>query len=189
MRSRFAAPFVRLWRWVFDTFPFLRRFEQLARFCLVGVSNTLLSTVLFDLSYFLIGLLLPDAPAAWQVTLRLQASNLIAFFLSVTNAFLLSSRFVFRTEEGEKRNPLLAFGKTVASYAATGLLLTAALMALWDRLFAGGPEFLPYLYPLFNLPITVPINFILNKFWAFRAKKESKPTDACPHGEQETDEV
>ena len=91
------------------------------------------------------------------------------------------------------RRAFLAGAGCAALAGAAVLFLTALLLWLWidvirlgDHLggvcewLAGyGFEFAPKdlaasLAPLLNMVITIPLNFIINKFWAYRQKKKPK---------------
>ena len=56
--------------------------------------------------------------------------------------------------------------KTYISYAFTGILLTNILSYIWIEMM----KMSKYIAPLLNLIVSVPINYILNKNWAFQAK-------------------
>lgn len=72
---------------------------------------------------------------------------------------------VFVKEEGQERNLWKALIKTYISYSFIGLFLNSILLVLWVKL-VNVSEFVA---PIFNLIISVPINFLINKFWAFRS--------------------
>ena len=98
---------------------------------------------------------------------------------------------MFRQDENaEKRVWWKVLIKTYISYSITGLFLTALLLWLWldvinlgshigglcDWLAGIGLKFQPEdlaasLAPLLNMFITIPLNFVINKFWAYRQKK------------------
>ena len=126
---------------------------QFIEFCVVGVSNTLIHYAVYALLVFL--------------RLNYVLANLIAFLISVTNAFYWNNKYVFKTRQGEKRSLLRSFLKTVLSYGITGLGLTTVLLVLWVEILHL-PELLG---PFLNLLITIPINFLLNRFWAFKTSK------------------
>lgn len=67
------------------------------------------------------------------------------------------------------RQHLTAYLKTVACYGVTGLLLAPAIKVYVTAL--GVPY---WLSSLGALVVTIPLNFILNKFWAFRKSGGSK---------------
>ena len=94
-----------------------------------------------------------------------QISNIIAFTITVFISYMLNSRFVFKAGE-EKRSFWKSLFKVYASYSVTGLFLTALLLYVEETLL-GIPHSIA---SLMNLVVTVPINFLLNKFWAYRKK-------------------
>jgi putative flippase GtrA len=61
-----------------------------------------------------------------------------------------------------------ALAKTYVSYSFTGLFLNSILLILWVKVL-GISE---YIAPIINLLVSVPLNFIINKFWAFKTKEE-----------------
>ena len=125
-------------------------FIQFVKFGVVGVSNTLISYVVY--------LLL----VALGVNYLL--ASIIGFIVGVFNSFHWNNKYVFVEGENENRSKLKAFFKTFMAYAGTGLILSNILLFLWvDTL--GIPK---ELGPLINLFITVPLNFIINKLWAFK---------------------
>ncbi len=132
---------------------------QFVKFGIVGVSNTLIH-------YF-----------TYLILIALGCHYLIAsvagFLVSVVNAFYWNNKYVFTKEEGAARVWWQAFFKTFLSYAGTGLVLENILLVVWVR-FLHVPETVA---PLVTLLITIPINFLLNKFWAFRDRKNHKNRD------------
>ena len=93
--------------------------------------------------------------------------NTIAFLLSVLWSFYWNSRYVFGLEEGEKRSPWKALLKTYISYGFTGIILSNILSYVWIRVFGISK----YLAPLINLVVSIPVNFLMNKLWAFKEEK------------------
>jgi len=71
---------------------------------------------------------------------------------------------VFVKEEGQQRNLWKALIKTYISYSFTGLFLNSALLVLWVDVL----HISEFVAPIVNLLISVPLNFIINKFWAFK---------------------
>lgn len=132
---------------------------QFVKFGLVGVTNTLLS-YLINVAVLLI---LEPYGFSWDYI----AGNLIAFFLSVLWSFYWNNKFVFTVEKGQKRNPGKALLKTYISYSLTGIVLTNILSTIWIKL--GVSKFIA---PIINLVVSVPLNFIINKKWAFRTESK-----------------
>ncbi|MCR4648696.1 MAG: GtrA family protein [Lachnospiraceae bacterium] len=137
---------------------------QFIKFGFVGLSNTLLSYALYMITIWA----LKPLHFAYDYVV----GNLVGFFLSVLWSFFWNNKHVFTVEEGRKRNWVLALLKTYMSYAFTGILLTNVLSYLWVDIIGLPKE----VAPLINLVITVPLNFIINKFWAFSTRKK-KPDD------------
>lgn len=131
-------------------------FVQFVKFGLVGLSNTVISYATY---YILVPL-----------NVNKYVASVIGFVLSVANAFFWNNSYVFKKEDAEERSPVMAFIKLFLSYASTGLLLHNAL--LW--FFTSVCSISDYIAPILNLCITIPLNFVLNKFWAFRARKKEE---------------
>lgn len=133
---------------------------QFARFSLVGVSNTLLSLGFYYLFLYALG---------WHY----QLANAVSFFLSVVNAYVWNSRFVFSTaRDYGARQHMAAFGKSLLSYGGAFLLNALLLWLLVDGLGISDG-----LAPVPALLITYPANYLLHKYWAFRQRKSGAPDD------------
>lgn len=127
---------------------------QFVKFGLVGVSNTVIAYVVYVI--------------VLQFKVYYVVANLVGFFVSVINAFYWNNKFVFKSGEGEERSTIKAFCKTLISYSGTGVILSNALLILWVEVVHIPQE----IAPIINLLITIPLNFILNKFWAFKGKRK-----------------
>ncbi|MPM56047.1 hypothetical protein SDC9_102846 [bioreactor metagenome] len=148
--------------WLF-THPTGMLLGQFIRFGLVGVTNTALSYGIYALILWLGG--------------HYILASVVSFVISVAWSFLLNNRFVFRKATGEARVWWKTLLKTYLSYGVTGLLLANALLYLWIDVF-GVSQYIAF---LLNLVITIPTNFLLNRFWAYRtdvvvATQERVPT-------------
>ena len=126
-----------------------QKFMQFVKFAVVGLSNSLISYAVYMLCI--------------KLGLHYQLANFLGFSISVVNAFYWSNKYVF-TEGREERSLIKTFIKTYISYAGTGLVLAALLLILRVDILKL-PEFVG---PILNLCITVPLNFFINKFWAYR---------------------
>ncbi len=139
----------------------LQSFLQFVRFGIVGVSNTLLGYVLnvvFLLLFQRIGMS-PD--------IDYLVAQFIAFVVSVAWSFYWNNRFVFVKGDGENRVWWKALIKTYISYSFTGIFLNSLLSWIWVTIF----HISKLIAPLINLIISVPLNFLINKFWAFKREK------------------
>ena len=132
---------------------------QFIKFGIVGASNTVVSYILNVAVLFLMEPL--------NVTWDFVAGNLVAFVLSVLWSFYWNNRFVFTVKEGEARSIFTALLKAYISYGFTGIILNNILSWIWIHAI-GISKFIA---PLINLIISVPLNFVINKFWTFKSKK------------------
>ena len=71
---------------------------------------------------------------------------------------------VFTVEEGNGRTIWKSLLKTFVSYSFTGLFLNNILLYIWIQIF----HISEFMAPFMNLVVSVPINFLINKFWAFK---------------------
>ena len=65
-----------------------------------------------------------------------------------------------------KKEIWAALFKTYVSYGFTGLILNNILSVLWVSVL----HISKMLAPIINLVISIPINFFMNKLWAFGKK-------------------
>lgn len=126
-------------------------FMQFVKFGLVGLSNTALTYVVYVICI--------------AVGIHYQVSYFIGYMAGIINAFYWNNKYVFKQQEGEKRSIIKAFSKCVMSYAG-GYLCSSALLFLWVSILHL-PE---YISPIISLLVTIPVNFILNKKWAFKTE-------------------
>ena len=123
-----------------------KSFMQFVKFCLVGVSNTLISLavyyvfVIIDARLYIIG-------------------NAVGFVVSVLNAYFWNSKFVFDKKDEKVKTVV----KTFIAYG-TNLIIGTALLYLFVDV-CGLSEFIA---PLLNLIVTIPLNYVLNKFWVMK---------------------
>lgn len=132
-------------------------FVQFVKFCIVGLSNT-------AVAYFLniaILIMLKDAEWRWDYIF----ANVSSFTISIFWSFFWNNKYVFKEKPDEQRNKWKALGKTFLSYGFTGYILSSILLFVLVDVF----EISKYIAPLLTLIITVPVNFLLNKLWAFRS--------------------
>jgi putative flippase GtrA len=118
---------------------------QFLKFCVVGLSNTVISlAVYYIILYF----------GAHYVI-----ASILSFIISVLNAYYWNYKYVFNT----KSDILKSLIKTYTSYGFSYVLSTTLLIILVEYY-----NISELLAPILVLVITVPLNFILNKFWAFK---------------------
>lgn len=89
-------------------------------------------------------------------------ANIIGFSVSVFNSYYWNNKYVFATEE--KRIWWKVFLKTYISYAGTGIVLSNILLILWIEIL----QVSEVIAPIMNLLFTIPINYLVNKLWAYK---------------------
>lgn len=123
----------------------IRKFAiQFARFGVVGAINTIIQlTMTYVLIYLGISYIIAYA---------------IGFIVAVSNSFILNGIFVFK-----KSAKIQSFVKTLAVYTVTMLLGLGFIFLLVERLNINKS-----IAPIINIAMMTPLNFILNKLWAFK---------------------
>lgn len=159
---------------------FIDVFIQFIKFGLVGVSNTVISGVI----YFMLNTLI--LPGVWIV------ASVVSWIISVLWAYFMQNIFVFKEDENkEHRVWWKTLLKTYMTYAFTGLILSNVLLFLWVNVidiaqycgaminffarihigFLGDKAtFSSNMGWFLNMIVSIPLNFIINKFWAYRQK-------------------
>lgn len=159
----------------------LQSLIQFLKFCIVGFSNVIISEGIYIILIF--------------AGVHYLAANIIGNVISILNAYYWSNRYVFKAEEGEKRIWWKVLLKTYATYGFS-MLLTAGLLIFWmeavrlERFMGPVLQMLEsvglvgllsgfgivleskvlseILAAALNLIITIPINFLINKYWAYK---------------------
>lgn len=120
---------------------------QFLKFSLVGVSNTILSLIVY---YFLV-----------FININYIIANFLGFIASVLNSYFLNSKYVFKKDKSI--NLTKSIIKVFLAYSITFLLNTGLLVIMIDYLTIS-----KYIAPLINVVIITPINFFMNKYWVFK---------------------
>jgi putative flippase GtrA len=129
---------------------------QFIKFGIVGISNTILGLSIY---YIFV----------WINKDLYQVGNVVGWLISVAWSCYWNNKFVFTQEKNGWKLLLKRLWKSYISYGVS-LLLSIILLYIqietlkWSERIA----------PLVNLLITIPLNFIMNKFWTFRVESEAK---------------
>ncbi len=154
---------------------------QFIKFCIVGLSNTLICEGIYVVLLFF--------------GVHYLAANIIGNLVSILNAYYWSNKYVFKAAEGEQRVWWKVLLKTYATYGFS-MLLSAGLLVFWLEIVKLEHFMDPVLELLsnlgilgflgnigimldvkilseilaagINLIITIPLNYVINKFWAYR---------------------
>ena len=79
-------------------------------------------------------------------------------------SFYRNNKYVFATGEGHRRSVWRTLLKTYAAYAFTGIVLSNVLSYVWINVLGISK----YVAPLINLVVSIPVNYLINKNWAFK---------------------
>ena len=132
-------------------------FTQFFRYCFIGLTNTFLNYLLYVVSLNLIRAVKNGLEYDYM------AASFISFSLCVFWSFFWNSRYVFK-EGRESRKWAVALTKMYFAYSVSGILLNNALLYLYISVLGISV----YIAPILSLIICVPVNFIMNKYWAFK---------------------
>lgn len=127
--------------------------KQFFKFGLVGVSNTAISYLIYASMIFF--------------GCHYLVASITSFVISVAWSFYWNNRMVFTLGEGESRTWWHTLLKTYAAYSFTGLILNNILLFVWVDVLGISA----YIAFFLNLIVSVPTNFLINKYWAFRKTK------------------
>ncbi len=135
-------------------------FKEGIRFCIVGVLNTII--------FYIIYLIL------LKLNVNLYVSYIIAFIVATFHSYILGNLFVFKTKNKQTgaeisvaaSEGLFKGKRMIKVYMAYGFTIVLGLALVWfDVNILGIPE---EIAPLINLLITTPMNFFINKYWAYK---------------------
>ncbi len=162
----------------------LKSLVQFMKFCIVGLSNTIICEGIYIVLLFF--------------GVHYLAANIIGNLISILNAYYWSNKYVFKAEAGENRVWWKVLLKTYATYGFS-MVLSAGLLVFWleivklelymgpllsclahmgilDLLYKAGivietKILSEILAAAINLIITIPLNYVINKYWAYRKDK------------------
>lgn len=118
---------------------------QFIKFGLVGVSNTIVGFGVYYLLYY--------------CGVYYLIANIASWLISVFNAFYWNNKYVFQAGSSWWKTLV----RTYISYGASLIISTMMMYVLVALIHIS-----PVIAPVICLVVTIPMNFILNKFWAFK---------------------
>lgn len=120
--------------------------SQFIKFGLVGVSNVAVALAIYYLLKFF--------------GMNYILANTIGYVISIVNAFLWNSTFVFKHSLDKKKT------KFIRTFIAYGITYFINTLSLW--IFVDIVNVSETIAPLIVLIIVIPINFLLNKRWVYK---------------------
>ena len=118
---------------------------QFILFGLVGLSNTIVGFGVYYLLYY--------------CGVYYLIANIASLLISVFNAFYWNNKYVFQSGSSWWKTLF----RTYISYGASLIVSTLMMCLLVEFIHVS-----PVIAPIICLLITIPLNFFLNKFWAFK---------------------
>ena len=141
-----------------------QKLTQFFKFCLVGVTNTAVHLAVKFIMLAVVHKLFPDFEFAYV------PANAVAFVVSVYWSFIWNSRTVFHLDTSDKSVRRKALVKSYLCYGLTSVLLNSLLDTLWIK----GLGIDEHISSLMNLVVTIPVNYLTNKKFAFSAVRKQK---------------
>lgn len=120
-------------------------FIQFIKFGIVGLSNTFIGLGIYYLLLWL--------GANYLIC------NAVSWIISVFNAFYWNNKYVFKNEN-------TWFSALIRTYISYGFSFLVSTVLLY--LFVEWCGISKVLAPVVCLVVTIPLNFLLNKFWTFK---------------------
>lgn len=126
----------------------MKTVKQLFKFGIVGIFNNIIALSVYYIVIF--------------INARLYIlGNILGFLVSVLNAYLMNSKFVFKDKK--ENNSKKQVAKTYVAYSVS-LVLSTIILYVSIEDFNISEKIAPFI----SLMITVPINFIANKLWIYK---------------------
>jgi putative flippase GtrA len=119
--------------------------RQFIKFGVVGVSNNIVSLGVY---YVCVAI----DPGLYMI------GYIVGFIAGVLNSYIWNSKYVFR-----KTANIKILAKTFICYGVTMFLGSIFLFVVVDAM-----NISTFVAPILVIALTLPFNFLLNKFWAFR---------------------
>ena len=125
---------------------------QIIKFMIVGVTNTLVSFLVYMLTIFLLN----DLNIEFDYIIAL----IVSFIIGVLWSYKFNKKFVFKI----KCNGISSLLKSNFSYFITGIVITNIISFYCVTCLGIGKIAVFFIIILF----TFPMNFLMHKYWVFR---------------------
>lgn len=130
---------------------------QFLCFCFVGFTNMIVAYITYLIALYFFH---------YIFTYDYIVANIVSFFVSSSWSFFWNNNYVF-----EKGNNKVSMKKIICMlmknycvYGFSGIVLSNVLSFVWIEILLISK----YVAPVINIVISVPINYVLNKYWVYR---------------------
>lgn len=141
--------------------PIWDQFIQILKFVIGGGFSAIITYIIYTIS--LLGIRYINVIENYDYIV----AQLLAFIISVLWSFVWNNWIVFEGKKADKKFMLKTLVKTYILYSFTSLFLSSILLYFWIQIV----KISEFVSPIINIIICVPLNFVLNKFWAFKKEK------------------
>ena len=139
------------------------KINEFVKFCVVGCMNALVAWLTSLIVIFVLEGLGFGGKRFGIEDFVGNLAVVIAFFAKVLNSYYWNGKYVFNSGEKKKfSDHLRCYGKLVISYSAS-LVIGLLLNILWEKIGLTNKLWIPC-----NEIITLPMNYLMDKFFAFR---------------------
>ncbi|MDR2879052.1 MAG: GtrA family protein [Fusobacteriales bacterium] len=122
-----------------------KKYDKFIKFVIVGVSNLCISLITYYILIFF--------------SINYQIANVAGFITGSLNGYFWNKNWVFQNKSESKANIVKFYLVYLSTWG-----LSAILLYMWIELLGISG----IIAPILNVFITTPINYILNKKWAFK---------------------
>ena len=133
---------------LFKRWPWI---SQAMNFAAVGGINLVVSSLIYTI---------------FVIFFHPQIANFIAFWTSVTVGYLFNRFWVFQEQVAKRSHRQMV--RYYMLYAFN-FLLGIALTYLYNDVL----HLNKFIFPYISIPITIPMNYLINKFWVFKEDKHA----------------
>ena len=134
--------------------------KTILSFCIVGCTNVLVSYCTNVVVLFIL--------KNRNMKMDYIIANIIAFIISVFWSYCWNSRVTFKIYDKSFFNQLKMLMRTYITYAFTGVILNNCLSTFWIFII----HMPKLIVPLLNIPISMPINFIISRGWTYKENEK-----------------
>ena len=137
--------------------------QQFLHFGCVGIVNTAVDNAVFWLANRVLGEQILLGEKNYLI------AQLLGFAAGTLNAYFMNGKFAF-SKDNKQRNK--GKGKLLRSFIGYGFTFALSEVLLW--LLVSKMDVNKYIAKIMIMCVTIPLNFIINRFWIFKKTAEEE---------------